>query len=132
MRPNNSKKNLLETYHNVIMFSAGRVYHMKRRGEEVSPGDSRVDILPLAIDGETDKRPHDALVAQAQVDMMARAICDLALLRDTQVHGGVMGAVATVEIGARRILDRPHTSVALQPGGMVDVIRGIVSVANKA
>ncbi len=118
------KEDLLEKHHDAIFASAAEIYRADKAGVDPDPVASRVNILPQNLGGMSKDALFEAHKAEAQVNVIARDVGALATLSDIADRGGVHGLIAKFEIGARRVIERPYTSQALQPGGIVDTLRG--------
>ena len=117
--------NSFELHKTEIIFAAGEVYRAEVGRSDIDPDSSRVYILPADISMLSDTELRVAELAQARLNVAARAAGKLAFLQDRVEAGGFDGLTAKLEIGLRRVFERKYTVEAMRPGGVVDTIRGV-------
>ncbi len=116
-------------YQPSILMAAAEIYRAQREGVEPDPDVSRVMIMPSNL-GEvslhgmiSDESLRRAQVAEAQVNVAARAVARMALFADDIDAGGIKSVPVRFEAGLTRLFERKYIKDALA-SGLVDTIRG--------
>lgn len=109
-------------YSGEIVSAACELYHAERTGTEPDPMASRV-ALPQNIGDASPEAMRNALRAEAEVNVAAKAVARLAMLGDQRDRGGISGKLAGFEIRLTSLFDRRYIRGALLPGGPVDRVR---------
>ena len=117
------KNNPFALYRGAILPAAAEIYRSEKTGIEPDPVRSRVTILPKNHGNFSRRDLKNALIIEAEVNVAARAVSQLAILKDQVDTGGLFGRLARIEIRLRRIFERAYTKHALKEPSLVDAVR---------
>jgi hypothetical protein len=118
-----SPQNPFEAYRPMIFTAAYELYHAAKENRDPNPDLSRINMI-RHLGSMTVEQQNEALRLEALVNAAARTAENLAILQDRRERGGILGMLAGVEIKLSKIGDYKFAKYALEPGGVVDAIRG--------
>lgn len=116
-----SQQNPFEQYSQAITMAAGAMYVNMQNPNLVDRGNDHVTMLPQNLGDVSKEAIADAVRAEAELMVAARAVARIAILQDEIEQGGAKGAVARIENKLTRFVDRKYLKGS---DTIIDTIRG--------
>lgn len=117
-----------ERHRSAILATAANLYAKEKEGADIAESDLHV-MLPLDLGDMSEDAYRNALREQSQVDVAAKALARVALLRDDVERGRnpIKRIAARIDLATTRIADRGYIGGELGPDGLVEQIRGNIT-----
>lgn len=115
--------NPFEVHRPAILSTAASLYFAEKGGIALAEEDRHV-MLPQDLGDGSRQAYREALREQSKVDVAARAVCRMALLRDEIEQRPVIGKIAKLEAFGTSIIDRKYIGNELGQDGLVEQVRG--------